>query len=267
MQPIIKWSGSKRSQTKQILNYFPTKVRTYYEPFVVGGSLLYSVLERDLCDKAIVGDICKPLVDLWLIIKDYPEEIIVYYTNYWLSLQKEGERVYYACRDRFNNDFNPKDFFCLNRTCFNGLVRFNSEGKFNVSYHLTRKGIDPSKIESIIKDWTFTLRDKVTFLNLDYSETIKNATEEDMVYFDPPYVNTKGMYSEEFDHTRFYSTLEKLNRKNIRWLLSYDGDRYLYSELPRELYKSKYLLESGNSSFSRLKKKQVKIKESLYVNF
>lgn len=267
MQPIIKWSGSKRSQTEQILSHFPKEIQTYYEPFIGGGSVLYGVLKNNLCNKAIASDICKPLIDLWNIIISDHNSLIEYYCSFWNRLQIYGQDVYYESRDRFNADYNPLDFFCINRTCFNGLVRFSSDGKFNVSFHLTRNGIEPRKLKQIIKDWLNVLSDKVTFLNMDYEKSIESANEKDFVYFDPPYAHTKGMYGKTFDHNRLFKALENLNNKNIKWLLSFDGNRYPDMTIPENLYKNHYLLDSGNSSFSRLKNKQVDVKESLYSNF
>lgn len=43
MQPIIKWSGSKRSQADEILKYVPKEFDTYYEPFIGGGAILYNL--------------------------------------------------------------------------------------------------------------------------------------------------------------------------------------------------------------------------------
>lgn len=267
MQPIIKWSGSKRSQTEQILRYFPKEMDTYYEPFIGGGSVLYGVLKNKLCNQSVASDICKPLIDLWNMILLDSNTLIEYYSLFWNKLQIYGQDIYYESRDRFNADYNPLDFFCINRTCFNGLVRFSNDGKFNVSFHLTRKGIEPRKLKQIANDWLSVLENKVTFLNVDYEKCIESATENDLIYFDPPYAHTKGMYGEEFDHNRFFKTLENLNNKNIRWLLSYDGNRYPDTTIPQNLYKHHYLLDSGNSSFSRLKNKQVYVKESIYSNF
>lgn len=265
-QPIIKWSGSKRSQSKAILEYMTMSIDTYYEPFVGGGSILYSVLSSNRCRKAIASDSCKPLIDLWKLLLSDSSSLTEYYSSFWNRLKIEGQSVYYEARERFNVDYNPLDFFCLNRTCFNGLIRFSKDGKFNVSFHLTRKGIEPRKVEQIANDWLSVLGNKVTFLNMDYERCIEPATENDLIYFDPPYAHTKGMYGDIFDHNRFFRVLENLNRRNIRWILSYDGNRYPDTTIPDNLYKHHYLLDSGNSSFSRLKNKQVNVKESLYTN-
>lgn len=65
MQPVIKWTGSKRSQANIIKSFFPVSYNSYYEPFICGGSILY-VIEPI---KGIVGDICCPLISLWEEIK------------------------------------------------------------------------------------------------------------------------------------------------------------------------------------------------------
>jgi DNA adenine methylase len=43
-KPIIRWSGSKRNQAKEIIKYFPKNIDTYYEPFCGGASILYRLL-------------------------------------------------------------------------------------------------------------------------------------------------------------------------------------------------------------------------------
>lgn len=88
----------------------------------------------------------EPLLGKELGKKVFKESLIEYYCSFWNRLQIYGQDVYYESRDRFNADYNPLDFFCINRTCFNGLVRFSNDGKFNVSFHLTRKCIEPRKI-------------------------------------------------------------------------------------------------------------------------
>ena len=72
MHPVIKWSGSKRSQADEILKYVPKEFNTYYEPFIGGGSILYTLHPQ----KAICGDIYEPLINLWKEIQDNPVHII-----------------------------------------------------------------------------------------------------------------------------------------------------------------------------------------------
>jgi len=107
-QPIIKWSGSKRSQSQRIVSYFPGFDK-YYEPFVGGGSILYAADPI----AAVCSDICKPLIDLWKLIQSEPLKLLDIYRHDWLRLQTEGFLAYYEIRERFNLSQQPADlFFC-----------------------------------------------------------------------------------------------------------------------------------------------------------
>lgn len=89
-KPVIKWSGSKRSQSEKIVHFLPEDLGTYYEPFVGGGSMLYAINPHT----AICGDICEPLIALWNEIKEHPADLAEAYRARWKRLQHEGYRVY-----------------------------------------------------------------------------------------------------------------------------------------------------------------------------
>ena len=72
-QPVIKWTGSKRSQSEYIISLFPKQIETYYEPFVGGGSILMQLLLSDIkVGRYICSDINKDLIGLWDTIKQNP---------------------------------------------------------------------------------------------------------------------------------------------------------------------------------------------------
>lgn len=96
LKPLVKWSGSKRSQADRLASFIPS-FRRYYEPFVGGGSMLYRVSPEE----AVVGDSCKPLIDLWEVVKTVPDRLASEYRSLWESLQKDND-FYYTVRDRFN---------------------------------------------------------------------------------------------------------------------------------------------------------------------
>lgn len=264
-QPVIKWTGSKRSQANKLVEFFP-KFSTYYEPFIGGGSVLYALKP----EKAVCGDLCKPLIDLWKLIQKNPERLIKQYTKDWNKLQNEGYHIYYDIRDRFNKHENPEDLFFLSRTCVNGLIRFNKAGAFNNSLHHTRRGINPDRVKNIIFDWSKNIQN-VKFVHGDYRETIKNANSDDFIYLDPPYHNTNGRYFGNIDIKGLLETLKKLNENKTKFVLSYDGireNKYYIKDLPKELYKRHLFLESGNSPFKKtMSKKTEKVLESVYMNW
>lgn len=265
-RPVIKWSGSKRSQAAEIVKYLPEKYDTYYEPFIGGGSMLYSITPA----KAVCGDICEPLIELWERIKTKPEELAEAYRVRWERLQKDGYLVYYEIRDEFNKNKQPEDLLFLSRTCVNGLIRFNADGQFNNSLHHTRPGINPSSLKKIIIDWSKHIQGAI-FQAKDYWETTIDAGENDLVYLDPPYFHTKGRYYGTIDYDKFLTYLVNLNKRGVKYMLSFDGTRGEENytvDLPKELYKRHVMIPSGNSSFKKVMDKQsLKVYESLYLNW
>lgn len=265
-QPVIKWSGSKRSQSSKIKEFLPAEFGTYYEPFIGGGSMLYAISP----EKAACGDICEPLINLWNEIKERPEELSEAYQARWTRLQTEGYETYYEIRDDFNRDHSPLDLMFLSRTCVNGLIRFNANGEFNNSFHHTRPGIAPDKLDKIIKDWSKHIQG-AEFISGDYRVTTETAKAGDFIYLDPPYFHTKGRYYGTIDFEEFVAYLDSLNSKGIKYALSFDGirgdDDYTV-DLPKELYKRHEFIPSGNSSFKKVMDKQsLQVLESLYLNW
>lgn len=90
--PVIKWSGSKRSQSEEIISNFPKEINIYYEPFVGGGSVLYQLLNSDIkVNKFICSDINEDLINLWNTIKDTPLELSIHYNKLWGELNKDND--------------------------------------------------------------------------------------------------------------------------------------------------------------------------------
>lgn len=266
IKPVIKWSGSKRSQAHNIAKYVPSVFETYYEPFVGGASVAYVINPKH----GICGDICEPLINLWNIIKYNPDKLYTYYEASWSRLQKEGHLVYYEIRDHFNQTQSPYDLLFLSRTCVNGLIRFNNDGKFNNSLHHTRKGINPLTFRKILYEWSERIRN-IEFVYGDYKVTTTNATRNDFIYLDPPYFNTRGRYYGTIDYDEFFSYLELLNSKEIKYALSFDGTREKNNykvAVPKDLYKRHVMIESGLSPFKKVMDKcQENVYESLYLNW
>lgn len=228
--------------------------------------MLYVIAPPD----AVCGDICAPLIDLWNEIKTNPAELSEAYKSRWIRLQTEGYQAYYSIRDEFNKNHSPQDLLFLSRTCVNGLIRFNANGDFNNSLHYTRPGIHPDSLKKIILDWSEHIQG-TKFIAADYTIATENAKAGDLIYLDPPYFHTKGRYYGTIDFDEFLIYLERLNRKNIKYMLSLDGIRGkddFTVELPKELYKRHALISSGNSSFKKvMDKENIQVLESLYLNW
>src|SRR5437867_3225375 len=106
-------------------------------------------------------------------------------------LRRAGEDHYYMVRERFNDAPNSLDFLFLNRSCFNGVMRFNRKGQFNVPYchkserfaqsYITKIANQVGSIRQVLArlDWTFTTS--------DFRVTLGDLQPTDLVYADPPY--------------------------------------------------------------------------------
>lgn len=270
-QPVIKWSGSKRSQSEDIINKFPTLINTYYEPFIGGGSIMLQLLYSNIkTNKYICSDINKDLINLWNTIKDNPIFLIESYKKMWNELNIDNDlnrkkQYFNFVRARFNKDRQTEDFLFLSRTATNGLIRYNLKGDFNSSLHITRNGTMPKTLEKILYQWSEKLNEfNVQFIHMDYS--IIQTTKNDFIYLDPPYAGTKGMYYGTIDYDELWKWLKQ---QPCKYILSFDGtcgkiDRTY--EVPKDIYNEHIYIESGNSSFKRLKCNTVEfVKESLYI--
>lgn len=272
-QPIIKWSGSKRSQAEEIVNHFPKKIETYYEPFCGGASILYKLLTNKniKVNRFICSDNNQDLINLWNYIKVNKESLKIEYRNLWNELNSyETQQLKKCFYEKIRNDFNinrdPWKFLFLNRTCFNGLIRYNSKGEFNTSFHLNRNGIHPDKLNKIIDEWSKLINDNDVIFKCCSFEDI-TPEKNDFLYLDPPYAHTKGMYFNDFDNKKLFDYLSNLE---CGYALSYDGlsgNEINTFPVPKKLYDNHILIKSGNSSFKRIKEsdKNAIVYESLYI--
>ncbi len=117
------------------------------------------------------------------------------------NLAKYGADYYYEVRKRFNVGKSPLDFLFLNRACFNGLLRFNRKGEFNVPFGHKPERFSKAYVTKIVNqvEWVAkraSLSDW-TFLHQDFRITLSGATETDLIYCDPPYAGR---------HTDYFNT-------------------------------------------------------------
>ena len=133
------------------------------------------------------------------------------------KLRTIGEDFYYTVRERFNAQPTSLDFLFLNRSCFNGVMRFNRHGRFNVPYghkperfaqaYVTKIVNQIRRISEVISacDWTFAAA--------DFRQTLAAAKAGDLVYADPPYAGRHVDYFNswsEADETQLADTLKRL---------------------------------------------------------
>ena len=72
IEPILKWAGGKRQLLGEINKYLPQNITTYVEPFIGGGALLFDLQPK----KAIINDLNEELINVYEVIRDFPDELI-----------------------------------------------------------------------------------------------------------------------------------------------------------------------------------------------
>ncbi len=172
----------------------------WVEPFLGSGVVLFNILPQ----RAFVADTNKHIIQVYKDIQSGTiDEMVVleYLEKHGKILVEEGEEYYYEMRDQFNALGGSLRFLFLNRSCFNGMMRFNSSGEFNVPFnhkpnryrkaYVTKIVNQVAYIRKILKnrDWTFHA--------IDWKETYHNVNANDFVYLDPPYIGR---------HTDYYNT-------------------------------------------------------------
>ena len=104
---------------------------------------------------------------------------------------EEGYVHYRKVRDRFNTDHNPFDFIFLSRAGFNGMMRFNRKGEWNIPFCKKPNRFAPAYITKICNQIGAAQRairlGQWEFHNQGFLETIAQAKEGDLIYCDPPY--------------------------------------------------------------------------------
>lgn len=221
-------------------------------------------------EECFASDVYGPLVDFWKKVKKSPEKLILHYEEQWRLLQKDLPEHYYHVRERFNANPTGEDLCFLSRTCVNGIIRFNADGHFNNSFHLSRRGMTPSRLREAITLWSKRLKN-VDISKKDYRETLSQVRKNDLVYLDPPYGGSNNRYIDDIKVAELTSYLDSLNSKGVRWALSFDGRRgdTVYSfQIPRALYKSEIEITSGLSAVTKvLSRQKHQVTEKLYTNF
>ena len=242
-KPFLKWA--KGQLLSQLDEHLPVELQgqefTYIEPFVGGGAMLFHMLRKyPNITHAVINDINPYLVTAYRVIKQQPDELIRRLSDleqeYFLQTDEDAKKEYFLnVRNLFNeaklDDIDrTKYLMFLNRTCFNGLYRVNSKGKFNVPFG---RNLHPTicNAGTILADSEVLNRVDVTILNVDFEYTADEMRKGlNFFYFDPPYrpLNATSSFNsyakEEFnddEQTRLRDFCARLNEQNnVKWMLS-----------------------------------------------
>ena len=271
-QPF-QYQGSKRNLAPRILDYLPRKMDRLVEPFAGSGAISLACAARGRSQSYWLNDFNQPLSELLALIVNKPDETADFYESIWRKKEHDHIDQFYRIRDKFNETKDARLLLYLLSRCVKGAVRYNSEGDFNQSPDKRRLGTHPSRMRSNISSVSLLLRGKTIFSARNYREIFEETNEQDVVYMDPPYqgvCNTRDhRYSASIEFSSFVSGLADLNRKGVRYLVSYDGrlgDKTYGKPLPDFLDLVLVEIEAGRSSQATLLGQEAITVESLYLS-
>lgn len=222
--PPIKCQGIKTKLVSKI-QFLSNgkKYKRWVEPFMGSGVVAFNILPK----KALLCDTNPHLIAFYLALKsgDITETIVRdYLTHEGARLKDEGETYYYQVRERFNQEHSSLDFLFLNRSCFNGVMRFNSKGHFNVPFCRKPERFAQAYITKIVNQ-VIAVRQILTvkqfdFVCQDFEKTFSMLTPEDFLYCDPPYIDRHTDYFNQWTEGNELKLLELLTQTPSNFILS-----------------------------------------------
>jgi DNA adenine methylase len=229
-KPFVKWAGGKRQLIPILSQYIPKKFDTYFEPFLGGGAVLFHLITENPKLECFVSDLNSDLVLSYVTIRDRVEELIsalgIHSENYF----RNPREYYYEIRESTpkNQIEKVSRLIFLNKTCFNGLYRVNSKGKFNVPLG---KYANPNIVnkENLIVVSHILRSKNISIKCQDFPKALEGTQKNDFVYLDPPYQpvsqtsNFTSYTNDSFgyeDQERLFLEFQRLDSKGCKVILS-----------------------------------------------
>ncbi|MFM2064286.1 MAG: hypothetical protein RLZZ507_3957 [Cyanobacteriota bacterium] len=264
-RPFLKWAGGKSRLIPQYQQYFPKNYQTYYEPFLGGGAIFFHLQPQ----KAFLTDINADLITTYGCVRDHVEELITLLKEH----KKQHDQDYYYDVRSYHQGTNLEKaarFIYLNKTCFNGLYRVNSQGKFNVPLgRYKNPGICQ---EDILRVASKSLA-KANIQNADFTEVLNYATNNnDFVFFDPPYYPLSGTSNFTAYSSYSFGEIQQEQLKDVFVELAERGVKVMLAnsdcDFIRKLYSSfKIHTISAARSINSNAKKRGNINEVLVTSY
>lgn len=222
--PPIKCQGIKTKLVSWIKAIIPDNFNGYWiEPFMGSGVVAFNIMPK----KAILADSNPHLVNFYQAIKEEKINasiVKIFLENEGKILEETKGEYYYIVRERFNKELNPLDFLFLNRACFNGMIRFNNKGYFNVPFcrkpqrfskaYITKICNQIHSISCLLKMGDYQI------ICQDFSDTITMAKDEDLIYCDPPYIDRYNDYYNGWQEKDEYKLSELLKAVKTNFIMS-----------------------------------------------
>lgn len=223
--PPIKIQGIKTRLVKFIIdNIRWTNKSKWIEPFLGSGVVMFNIMPHN----ATASDSNIHIINFYKSIQcNTINSHIVrnFLEREGMKLAKNGESYYYEVRDRFNSSGESLDFLFLNRAGFNGLIRFNSKGKFNVPFCRKPKRFSKSYITKITNqvlwiDQVLSRNKEWCFEAVGWRDAVTGIGKDDFLYLDPPYYGRTTNYYDTWNEFDMHDLAEFIKMTKCRFALS-----------------------------------------------
>jgi DNA adenine methylase len=244
----------------------------WIEPFMGSGVVGFNIMPHN----AIFADNNPHLINFYNAIAS--GEINGFKVRNFLEgegeiLSRCGKDYYYEVRARFNKTHEPLDFLFLNRSCFNGMIRFNRKGGFNTPFGHKPQRFSKGYITKIVNqvDYVYVMsrHSNWSFICQDYRETLKEISEDDFVYCDPPYVGRHVDYFDSWDEENEQYLFETLSQSPCKFILStWHSNQYRKNVFLKTLWSEFQVLTKEHFYYVGAKEENRKpMLEALVMNF
>ncbi len=254
-RPFLKWAGGKAQLIPQMEPFFPKDFRTYFEPFLGGGAVFFHLQP----EKAMLSDSNPELVNTFTIVRDDPGGLMRALDEH--LPQRTEEAYFYKVRATDPSTLSSVEraarTIFLNKTCFNGLYRVNSDGNFNVPWGGYK---NPTLYDRENLPATSALLRGKNIVLADYQKVCARVKIGDFVYLDPPYhplSETSKFTSytkEDFgnrEQRKLAETYRRLDKRGVLVMLSNSATplvKTLYDGFRIEALKAKRAINSKGTA-------------------
>jgi DNA adenine methylase len=222
--PPIKSQGIKTKLVPWIREIVPAEFNgRWIEPFLGTGVVAFNLAPN----KALLCDTNPHIIRFYDAISTgeiTSNSVRQYLGREGQLLYSKGEDHYYFIRDRFNEMHQPLDFLFVSRAGFNGMMRFNKKGKFNIPFCRKPNRFAQSYITKIANqvEWVFNLirSRSFEFRCQDFNTTIQDASPGDIVYCDPPYIGRHVEYFNGWGAEQERMLFENISTSSVKFIVS-----------------------------------------------
>jgi len=249
---LLKWIGSKYKYANIIVSYFDLKFNKYIEPFVGTGAVLGTLSPKI----GIGGDTLEPLIEIWKLLQNNPQRLVDYYTSIINKFYFNRDIIYKEILKKYNSSPNGLDLLIISRTCYGGVVRFTKEGTMSTPIG-PHKPISPKTFAMRVMEWRERVKG-TTFINQSFVETMSLARDGDIIYCDPPYIESQSILygAQRFEFKKLIEEIKRCKVIGAKVVLSIDGKkksgkRIVNLNIPTGIFEREIYLDCGSSMLKR----------------